>query len=102
MMGLWDMGSLILCPGGVISKEDLKAASLRETSRCINGGHMQRAKLMQLLWEKSEAASNDREKKLLEIAGNLVEATFTSDPLSLAIYNAVQGVLNDEVKFLDE
>jgi len=50
---------------------------------------VQRTDLMRALWEKSERSLDERERRLLEIAGNLVEATFTTDPLDDAILKAI-------------
>lgn len=56
---------------------------------------MQKTQLMRKLWEKAEASSNEREKMLLELAGNLVEATFTTEPILDAIDCALQDALNN-------
>jgi hypothetical protein len=54
---------------------------------------MQKTKLMQELWAKSESTKDKREKLLLEIAGNLVEATFGQQPLLLAVDTALQDAM---------
>jgi hypothetical protein len=51
---------------------------------------MQRTELMRQLWKKAEETKDSRTKKLLEVAGNLVEATFTSDALHRAISHALK------------
>lgn len=51
---------------------------------------------MQALWVKSEEAERSgdiRTAKLLEIAGNLVEATFTTGDLEEAVANAIRDTL---------
>jgi hypothetical protein len=66
---------------------------------------MQRTELMQQLWKKAEEVNDFRIKKLLETAGNLVEATFTSDDLPKAIGHALKDSgslvsLEDETNLL--
>lgn len=62
------------------------------------GYKMQRTKLMRELWNKSEEAEklgDVRATKLLEIAGNLVEATFTTDSLEEVVAKAIRDGVNE-------
>ncbi len=54
---------------------------------------MEKTQLMQELWRKSEQTTDPREKKLLEIAGNLVEATFTTNHLHEVVASAITDAL---------
>lgn len=56
------------------------------------------AQMMRELWNKSEEAERSgdiRTARLLEIAGNLVEATFTTGDLEEAVANAIRDALPD-------
>jgi hypothetical protein len=53
------------------------------------------AKIMQSLWKLSEIVEDEREAKLLELAGNLVEGTFSTNPLTETINTALQDVFGE-------
>jgi len=66
---------------------------------------MQRTELMRNLWDFAEKSNDFRIKKLLEVAGNMVEATFTTDDLPVAIGHALKEAnalvtLEDETDLL--
>ena len=58
---------------------------------------MTKAQIMQELWKLSEASDHPKDKMLLEIAGNLVEATFDTSSIDDAITSSV----NDAKEHLD-
>jgi hypothetical protein len=49
--------------------------------------------LMQSLWKLSEASTDERESKLLELAGNLIEESFSQNTLPHCINTSLQDVL---------
>ena len=57
---------------------------------------MTKGQIMQCLWKLSEKSDDPKEKLLLEIAGNMVEATFvsteTDEAISLAINDAKENI----------
>ena len=57
---------------------------------------MTKGQIMQRLWKLSEKSDDPKEKLLLEIAGNMVEATFvsteTDEAISLAINDAKENI----------
>jgi hypothetical protein len=70
------------------------------SKKLVEEKNMQRTKLMQELWKKAEETKNERNSKLLEIAGNLVEATFTTERLEQAIAQATTDVLTNAVSII--
>lgn len=53
-------------------------------------------KVMKKLWEWSEQAETERELRLFELAGNLVEAIFTTTPLEEAVTNAILDAMTSD------
>jgi hypothetical protein len=63
---------------------------------------MQRTELMQLLWNGAEEAQRNGDARtayLLTFAGNLVEATFTTNPINEAVEHAENNA--DNIVFQD-
>ena len=50
-----------------------------------------KGQLMQELWKMSDESDNPKDKELLEIAGNLVEATFDTDSIEESIKKAIDA-----------
>lgn len=59
---------------------------------------MTKAEIMQELWKLSETSANPKDSMLLEIAGNLVEATFVN---TSSIDDAIVTAVKDAKEHLD-